>query len=49
MDVDSDMAVSINWRVPYKGFRAPFKEFGVDIRPVAKLFLIRTIWPFPGN
>ena len=36
MDIDSDMAVLINWvEGPFsKGIRAPLKEFGVALRQV---------------
>ena len=34
MDIDSDMAVSVNWWPFEKGSTAPLKGFGVDVRQV---------------
>ena len=34
MVIDSDMSVSINWRILEGSCRAPFKGFGVDVRQV---------------
>ena len=43
------MAASGKLAVLLKGFRAPFKRFGVAIRQALALSLIRTIWLFLQN